>query len=55
MIERDEGLLRSIPLPAPHVGHVIVAVRQADAPKPIFDEEQLAHALARAMVAEVSR
>ena len=55
MIEPGEGLVHSVPLPLPHVGHVVVVVQQADAPRPVFDEEQIAHALARALVAEVSR
>jgi hypothetical protein len=55
VIEPGEGLVHSVPLPPPHVGHVVVAVREADIPEPAFDEEQLAHVLARAMIAEVSR
>jgi hypothetical protein len=54
-IEPGDVLLRSVPLPRPHVGHMVVVIRQADAPRPVLDEEQIAHALARALVAEVSR
>ncbi|MGO9835543.1 MAG: hypothetical protein ACLP1X_15150 [Polyangiaceae bacterium] len=52
-VEPDEAPIAFAMLPAPFIGYVSVLVRAGDLPNPVFDKEQLASALADALLKEV--